>query len=115
MKIIEPILATILSAMWIYRGYVVHNYLRNKQGLSDIKLMDYFENVLDATWTVKIFSTPAILNQLIFVIPFFSPIHNPEIKRKQLRINFLSLKNIVMATMQKIHQTYGLIRMLKKQ
>jgi hypothetical protein len=74
MQIIEILLLLILFSV---RGWMVHNYIRNKQGLSDVKFMTFYNELLNKLW----------LGELMIIIPFYSKVKNLEIKKKQKRIN----------------------------
>lgn len=80
MKTAEIFFAFVLVVLMYYRGYLVHNFIRNKQGNASIKFGVFYEELLNRFWW----------GGLLIVIPFYSKVENPEIISKQKKINYFT-------------------------
>ena len=76
-KIFAFLIATCLA---FYRGYLVNNYLRRKQGLNDQVFMEFYNDLLYLKG----------VNKLMFIIPFFTATENVQIKKLRNKINVVT-------------------------
>lgn len=71
----------LLTIVGFYRAWLTHNYLLALKNLEAISFWDFYDELLNMKY----------LSELVIIVPFFSKIVSPKIKKLQFKINLFTL------------------------